>query len=140
MYIEFLAPSPKAGQHEHVAREIGNPLVAAGFAKEVPTPVAPPRVEFGLFRGALSSTPLGIYCRCSKCGRRDDYIGASDAESIAQNFLARLCIHAKNLQVPEDVREAYARERAKSAVNGGGWRAGVPGINAASKNTGESIR
>lgn len=35
MYIEFLAPSPKAGQKEHQSREVAAALIAAGFAKPV---------------------------------------------------------------------------------------------------------
>jgi hypothetical protein len=33
MFVEFLAPSPKAGLKEHVSREVAASLIAAGFAK-----------------------------------------------------------------------------------------------------------
>jgi hypothetical protein len=133
MYIEFLAPSPKQGQTEHISREAGVPLIAAGFAKEVS---APPRnivpVIFGVFKGALETTPIALFCKCDNCGRSDHYIGVPDVQSIAQGFTARLCVHAKSTPVPEDVRQAYA---AVYKPNPLGWNSGVPGISAPSAST-----
>lgn len=137
MYIEFLAPSPKAGQQEHVAREIGASLIVAGFAKEIPQAPPTPKITFGVFKGGMDATPIALSCTCYTCGRQDHYIGAPDKESIARGFLARLCIHAKAFEVPENVRADYARQYNPSPF---GWATGVPSINAPSKNTGEGIR
>jgi hypothetical protein len=140
MLVEFCSPSPKQGTREHVSREVATALIVAGFAKEIVAPpatfqVAPVPIEFGIFRGALATTPTTLYCRCNQApcnGRTEHYIGAPDAESIAKNFSARLCIHAKSLAVPEDVQAAYAQLHIPSP---NGWRSGVPGINAPSGST-----
>jgi len=132
MYIEFLAPSPKAGQQEHVAREIGASLIVAGFAKEITQAPPPAKVTFGVFKGGMETTPIALSCTCYTCGRQDHYIGAPDKESLARDFFARLCIHAKSLELPESVRADYAQQYKPSPR---GWSSGVPGINAASKNT-----
>jgi hypothetical protein len=41
MLIEFISPSPKAGQQEHKSREAAAILIDAGFAKAVPTDEKP---------------------------------------------------------------------------------------------------
>lgn len=48
MLIQFLPPSPKAGRQEHVAREIGEALIVAGFALDPHSiePAAPQRPQF----------------------------------------------------------------------------------------------
>jgi len=132
MYIEFLAPSPKAGQQEHVAREIGASLIVAGFAKEIPQAAPTPKVTFGVFKGGMAETPIALSCTCYTCGRQDHYIGAPDKVSVDRDFFARLCIHAKAHELPESVRADYARQYKPSPC---GWSSGVPGITAASKNT-----
>ena len=38
MKIQYIAPSPKAGTIEHVSQQVGQTLVAAGFATAVPFP------------------------------------------------------------------------------------------------------
>lgn len=48
MYVQFLDPSPKAPAREHVSREVGAALIAAGFAFE--TQMTPEE------RAALEST------------------------------------------------------------------------------------
>lgn len=132
-HITYQPPSPKAGTSEHVSRETANALIAAGFAVEIqPAPIPLKPVEYGVFKGALQNTPVALYCRCATCGRRDDYIGTPDAESIAVNFVSRLCAHAKNTVVPEHIRAAYEQEFTPSPL---GWRSGVPGINAPSQFT-----
>jgi hypothetical protein len=35
MKIRYISPSPKAGQEEHIRNDVGNTLVAAGFAVEL---------------------------------------------------------------------------------------------------------
>jgi hypothetical protein len=131
MYIEFLSPSPKATQQEHMTREIGAALITAGFAKEVAAPsfqVQPAPVSFGVFKGSLEATPTALFCRCnnSPCnGRTDHYIGKPDAQSIAQGFTARLCVHAKAEPLPAEILAAY---RAAYKPSPYGWSTGTPGI------------
>jgi hypothetical protein len=40
-FIQFLPPSPRAGQRDHVSRETADSLVAAGFAKRIEAELPP---------------------------------------------------------------------------------------------------
>ncbi len=57
MYIEFLAPSPKAGIKEHVSRETGTALIAAGFAKAEAVPDSDIRLHRDSVQAPFVSAP-----------------------------------------------------------------------------------
>jgi hypothetical protein len=115
MFIEFLAPSPKQGQQEHVAREIGAGLIVAGFAKEVAAPPAPefnvrpkePFFEIVVSKFSEYNTAI-LRATCPKCGRADSYPGRPGKENIERNFLKFLCVHFRTVPMPQELMDAYA--------------------------------
>lgn len=111
MHIEFIAPSPKAGTQDHVSREVGITLIAAGFAKEVAAPEFNVRAKDPLFEIVVSKSTehKGAVLRaiCPKCGRTDTYPGRPGKENIESNFLNFLCVHFRGMAVPDDIVKAY---------------------------------
>jgi len=115
MFVEFLAPSPKAGIQEHVAREVGASLIVAGFAKEVEAPPAPEfqvRQKEAFFE--LVVTKFSEYrtavlrANCPKCGRHDTYPGSPAKENIERNFLRFLCVHFRDVKMTDEMIAAYS--------------------------------
>jgi hypothetical protein len=68
MFIEFLAPSPKAGIKEHVSRETGAALVAAGFAKPAPIPDSDIRLHKDSVQAPYVAEPLWTVFKHSYSG------------------------------------------------------------------------
>lgn len=109
MYIEFLAPSPKAGQKEHVSIPTGTALITAGFAHEIPVPGAPiPRPHKTFFELVIAKTHSGAMLRavCERCGRSDCYQGKPSR--IAEIFLPYLCVHFRGVELSKETIAVYA--------------------------------
>lgn len=107
MYIEFLHPSPKAGQKEHVSKEDAHTLVLAGFAQYAVEPAAPIKPPFfGIHVGAMSGA-ISLQFKCEACQRVDYYGGpATDDNFVAIERM--LCAHAKQTGgLPQSARDAY---------------------------------
>jgi hypothetical protein len=127
MYIEYLPPSPKAPAQEHVSREIGGPLVAAGFAKEVQPPTKPPKPPtFGVLHGYRNEGAT-LQANCETCHRIDYFVGEPKQEVIAEQFIKFLCVHFRGAKVPEHTLAAYAGAWRFQTFAGPGTRGKVSG-------------
>ncbi len=129
MKIKYIAPSPKAGQEEHIENTAGTALCRAGFAEEIRyknyrerlaaefSPPAPPSVvSWGILEAtSYASLPAIIRREGANTVYYSSYEGLADCPvSIRQRFDALLNPPPNNLERAKREQAEY-NERIKTA-------------------------
>jgi hypothetical protein len=109
--IEYLPPSPRAGEIHLETQEVATPLLRAGFARRAPEPEAvPPAVVSWRVEADAHSGVIWLRGVCQRGGERLAFSG-NPAVLKGDIFFQHSCLGGPPERIPDKIIAEYSRQK-----------------------------